>query len=84
MTDLILKAPSAAMKNRQSIEQSQTCGCYHCLTIFSAKAVIKWTDQNRTGLCPNCEVDSILPDSEFPISTEVLQKAYNFWFDSSK
>lgn len=84
MNNIILNVPKGAMKNRNQIEQSQNCGCFHCLSIFPANSITQWTDQNKTGICPNCNVDSVLPDSEFPISLDFLQQTQNYWFNLKK
>lgn len=72
--------PKIAIRNRQEIEQSQNCGCYNCIKIFSVNEVVKWTDQNRTALCPFCSVDSLIPDSVVSLNEEILTKAQKYWF----
>jgi hypothetical protein len=55
----------------EAIRNSRNCGCFHCLSIFKPNEIIDWIDEpencpkdgGRTAICPNCGVDSVLPDS---------------------
>lgn len=47
-TDLIL----ATRFNKSAIQQSTECGCISCLTIFPARCVVEFTD-DQTAVCPN-------------------------------
>lgn len=76
----IQDVPFYTFKNKEKIEQSQNCGCYKCLEIFPSNSIVEWTDQFKTGLCPKCHTDSLLPDSDFPVSIEILQKVNSHWF----
>lgn len=76
----ILDLPKSAFKNKQKIDQSKVCGCYHCATIFDSSQVVKWTDQSSTALCPSCNVDSVVGDVDFSITTDLLKEAQQYWF----
>lgn len=76
----ITDMPKVSMKNKKEIEQSQNCGCYHCAEIFPASSVIEWTDQKQTGICPNCKVDSVVPDSKHELNVDLLKQAQKYWF----
>lgn len=75
MEDFVRQAPMQAMNNRNAL--IGTCGCYHCLETFEAIEVVDWTDQDRTALCPRCNIDSVLPVSD----KELLNKIKEYWFE---
>lgn len=37
------------------------CGCFGCLQTFPPEAVIDWTDDGDTPLCPYCGISAVLP-----------------------
>jgi hypothetical protein len=51
--------------NRIGIDESDRCGCFYCIEVFSLrKSPIKeWTDAGRTALCPLCGIDSVAPNA---------------------
>ena len=65
-------APFSAFKNRKSLKGS--CGCFHCLETFEVTEIIDWTDDGKTAICPKCNNDSVLNE------TEDLQRVHEFWF----
>lgn len=67
--------------NRQRIAQSEVCGCFYCLAVFTPAEIKEWVDDDDTPLCPKCGVDSVLGSSSgFPITTEFLHKMKVRWF----
>lgn len=78
--DFIKKAPMSAFKNKQFVETSQTCGCYHCLKVIQTKDIEFWTDDDETALCPKCTLDTLIPESTgIPIDQESLVAIKNHW-----
>jgi hypothetical protein len=75
-----MSIPKLAIKNRNEVESSKVCGCYHCIKIFNVENITEWTDQNKTALCPFCNVDSIICDRSFAITENLLIQARNYWF----
>lgn len=72
---------SAAMKNRKHLEGTEKAGCYHCLSVFDTKDIKSYTDNGETALCPQCNVDCVIPSSSSnPITVGFLEKARNYWF----
>jgi hypothetical protein len=65
--------------HRNSILESASCGCFHCLSIFSPDKIDEWIDENvqgegQTALCPVCGIDAVLGDqSGFPIEKAFLK-----------
>jgi hypothetical protein len=75
--------PQFSMKNRHLVEQSTSAGCFHCCKIFTAKEITKYTDNNKTCLCPFCEIDSVVGISGFDITEDLLKKAKKYWYNQS-
>lgn len=65
--------------HEEAILSSTKCGCFHCLSIFPPDKIIQWIDEpedcgkgrGKTAVCPNCGIDSVLPDT---IDYELTQK----------
>ena len=68
-------------KNREAIEASPTCGCFHCGQVFPSSEVEEFHDENETGFCPKCGIDSLLPStSGLPLTAEFLDRMNYHWF----
>ena len=75
------KAHKASYHNREMIERSTICGCFHCLNIFLANEVDHYRDWGDTAVCPHCAVDAVIGDaSGYPIITKFLRSMNRFWF----
>lgn len=74
--EIISRAVYLSMKNREAVEKSEQCGCYHCLSVFESKDIADWTDNNQTALCPNCAVDTVIPDVS---DIKVLEASQKYW-----
>ena len=67
--------------HKAEIESSTICGCFYCLSIFPPSAIIEWTDDGQTAICPKCPVDSVIGSaSGYPITQEFLQRMHDHWF----
>lgn len=78
----ISQFPVMAMKNRHLVEQSTKAGCYCCLKIFDVKEIKDYTDDDKTVICPYCEVDSVVGNMcGFTLDEAILKKAHQFWFE---
>ena len=66
------------------IYQSKLCGCFYCLEIYSPNKIKQWikeNKENKTALCPNCGIDSVIgSQSLYPITKEFLQAMKDRWF----
>jgi hypothetical protein len=70
-----------AIHNRPSLEKTNKCGCYHCLTIFNPKDIKEWVDNDDTAMCPYCEIDSVIPESnDYFLTIEFLTQAKEHYF----
>lgn len=73
----------AASKNRKAVESSNKCGCYYCFSIYSAKEVndfIRERDGESTAICPNCQIDSVVPDATIAIDEKTLRQVHSNLF----
>lgn len=61
-----------SINNSFFVRNSNRCGCYHCMTIFKAPKVTEWVDDGNTALCPNCDIDAVIPDSMAELTKGVL------------
>jgi len=77
---LIKEAPIYSMKNKKLIDESESCGCYSCLSVFSKHDITEWTDSESTALCPKCKVDSVLAQTYgVPLDEQNLKIVHNHW-----
>ena len=71
-------------RNEQQIKNSQQCGCFHCGSLFGPEEVTNWCDcdgrGDRTGLCPNCGIDSVIGDDCGIVITPSFLKIMNLQF----
>jgi hypothetical protein len=84
-TDVELKnLHNQSMFNRKKIlPTGQACACFCCEERFDSSAIKEWTDRQRTALCPNCGIDSVLAETSEIKLTHELITAMNFrWFGS--
>ena len=67
--------------NSDELKNSEKCGCFYCLQIFTPEKITKLVDGGKTALCPFCGVDSVIGDaSGFPITKEFLSDVKKEWF----
>lgn len=61
------------------MDDSRRCGCYCCARTFPATAVE--TCAGGDAICPNCGIDSVLPDAAgFPLDRDFLLAMRQRWF----
>lgn len=75
--------------HRDELKDSQVCGCFHCLAIFSPSDIKSWIDSRGrdrqqasfdpcgdTAVCPACSSNSTVlgSSSGFSISRELLSR----------
>lgn len=72
-----------SVNNREEILKSKQCGCFHCLKIFKPEEIKNWIDEEKTAICPFCDVDSVIGDNLGVVIDESLLKIiHDDWFDS--
>jgi len=64
--------------NQKEIERSAVCGCFYCLSIFTAKEIESY-DQGIK--CPRCGTESVIGDNPaYPLNREFLAAMHRHWF----
>ena len=77
----IRQAAKFAMHNKKELLNAVICGCFHCMTIFDPKEIKEWTDENDTAICPFCNNDAILSETDdIHLDKETLNKLNVYWF----
>jgi hypothetical protein len=75
------QAYKKSINHRQDIENSGICGCFYCLQTFPPSKIRHWTDNEKTAICPLCNVDSVIGDkSGFVIDKKFLKAMKSVWF----
>lgn len=69
------------MYNKEAIKASALVGCFYCGKFSGSVNVVRWIDRGKTGMCPECGIDSLLPESSIPaLSIWLLRAMYDRWF----
>lgn len=77
----VAQLPTVTMKNRDMVESSIKAGCMYCKKIYEIKEIKSYTDNQKTCLCPHCNVDAVIPDkSGYELTEKSLHEANNYWF----
>jgi len=68
--------------SRHNFNQAKgtTCGCYYCLNSVNGSDITETCDGGLTAICPECGIDSLLPDI---VDESLLAKGYEMWFTSN-
>ena len=79
-----IRAHKNSVHNQKQLEESESCGCFDCLVIFSPNEITEWTDESHnrgaTATCPRCYNDTVIGSaSGFPISKEFLGMMKQHW-----
>jgi hypothetical protein len=73
--------PTLAFKNRHIVEYSTNAGCMYCQKIYPISEIKSYTDNQKTCLCPYCNVDAVIGDkSGYEINEKSLSNANKYWF----
>ncbi len=63
--------------NIEAVNNSEKCGCYHCISVFESSEITEWCDGEKTALCPSCGIDSVIPNET---DINVLTTIWKHWF----
>jgi hypothetical protein len=74
-----------SIRHRQELLESQACGCFYCLSMFTPGEIVTWTDQNggvgQPAICPRCGIGSVIGSSSgYTISKDFLSRMHQHWF----
>lgn len=77
-------AHNHSIYNEEELNNSKKCGCFYCLRIYDPKKIKEWVDEKngkKTALCPFCEIDSVIAESnEYELNDELLKYMNDYWF----
>ncbi|MCH5180839.1 MAG: hypothetical protein J1F32_06475 [Erysipelotrichales bacterium] len=75
------KLHAYSSNNKELIDRSNKCYCFHCKSELDSKDVHDYIDEGKTALCPKCGIDSIIPDSiDEEINEIIIVEMNNYWF----
>ncbi len=75
------KIHAYSSNNRDLIENSEKCYCFHCKKIIESKEITNYLVDENTALCPYCFVDAIIPDNiDEDINEELIEDMNKYWF----
>lgn len=67
--------------NRELVARSRKCYCFYCQSVSEAEQVTRYFEDEQTALCPNCGIDSILPDGiDEPLDESIISQMHDYWF----
>jgi len=66
-----------SFNNVEELNRNEKCGCYFCIRTFLVSEITDFADNGKTALCPNCDIDAIVPGE---VSSEFLMAACERWF----
>lgn len=79
--DLLEKLHTRASNNKELIMNANKVYCFHCKKEMSYKDIVEYIDNDSTGICPYCGVDSLLPDSMDELKDEeIINDMNRYWF----
>ena len=57
------------------------CYCFYCKSIIDSSEIKDYIDNGQTALCPECDMDAIIPDGiEEEIKEEIIEDMNQYWF----
>ncbi len=81
----VIGAHKHSTNHREELLESDVCGCFYCLEIYSPKEIQDWIDNGECALCPKCGIDSVIGSvSNYQITKEFLGKMHKYWFENFK
>lgn len=70
-----------SIRNREALEKADRCGCYFCETIYSPKEINDWADNGETAICPHCNIDAVVAETDdFKVTEQILSEGKEEWF----
>ena len=78
---LFTKLHASSKNNRELVEKSNMCHCFHCRKSFRASDIKSYTDYSKSAMCPNCNKATLIPDAiDEKILPSVLNQMHDYWF----
>lgn len=78
---LMKKLHVYSSNNKKLINSSNKCYCFYCKNTINKEDIKKYIDDDKTAMCPKCDIDSIIPDSiEEKIDDKIISAMHDYWF----
>jgi hypothetical protein len=78
----IVAAHKHSSNHRAELSESDICGCFYCLEVYSPKEIKDWIDDDKCALCAKCGIDSVIGSaSNYPITKDFLKQMREYWFE---
>lgn len=71
---------SFSFHNKNSLQEAKKVACYYCCKRFNFEEIKDFTDGGLTAICPQCGIDSLIPDEDENLSDEFLKECSEYWF----
>lgn len=79
--ELLQKLHTYSSNNKELIMKANRVHCFHCKSNMSYRDIKEYIDNDSTGLCPYCGIDSLLPDSiDDNIDDSIIEDMNKYWF----
>ena len=78
---LFKKLHTYSSHNKNLIDVSEKCYCFHCKSVIDAKDITEYSCEGQTALCPKCRIDAIIPDAiDEKINESIINEMNEYWF----
>jgi hypothetical protein len=78
----IIAAHKHSSNHRKELLESDICGCFYCLEVYSPQEIEDWIDDDNCALCVKCGIDSVIGSaSNYPITKDFLKQMREYWFE---
>ena len=74
--------------NCDLIRKSYKCYCFFCKSVFEVndyfESNMRYIDEGQNALCPNCSMDTLLPDAiDIKITKDVIDDLVDYLFETN-
>lgn len=80
--NLLEKLHTYCSNNKELITFSNKCYCFYCNKVFSSNEIKEYIGEYLdTALCPNCNINSIIPDAiDEELNENIIKNMNKYWF----
>ena len=75
------KLHACARHNRELVEASKKCYCFHCHKAFLPGDIVTYTDVTDSAICPFCGESTVIADSiDEEITMKIINQMHDYWY----
>ena len=80
--NLLKKLHTYCSNNKEEINLFDKCYCFYCGKVFDSNEINEYIGEYfDTALCPNCNIDAIIPDSiDEELNENIINEMNKYWF----